>query len=187
MSGIVAILSTNGASCDAVSLRELTHALAFRGPDGIGIEVRGAAGLGAALFRTTKESAKETQPLRLEGKVWIVSDCHIDDRAALIAELCRCAARAGAPDVELTLHAYPAWRRGASRGWKNDNTASRQIAQKGGGSSDEGRFLDALVPADRFLSRSWLLLSLFRCLVGRVKCPILLGMSSFALGKRASS
>ena len=111
MSGIVAILNTDGAPSDAVRLRELTHELAFRGPDAIATAVCGEAGLGAALFRTTDESAVERQPLSLDREVWIVADCRIDDRAAMIAEL-RAAgrqARAAAPDVELILHAYLAW------------------------------------------------------------------------------
>jgi asparagine synthase (glutamine-hydrolysing) len=111
MSGIVAIVNTDGAPCDAQRLRELTQRLAFRGPDGMGMEVSGEAGLGATLFRTTDESAAERQPLSLDGTVWIIADCRIDDRAALIAAL-RAAganARASAPDVELILRAYRAW------------------------------------------------------------------------------
>jgi asparagine synthase (glutamine-hydrolysing) len=111
VSGIVAILNTDGAACDAARLQDLTQALAFRGPDGIGMTVSGEAGLGATLFRTTEESATEAQPLSLDGKVWIVADCRIDDRATLIAALRTAGrpARATAPDIELVLHAYLAW------------------------------------------------------------------------------
>lgn len=111
MSGIVAILNTDGAPCDAGRLRELTQALVFRGPDGVGIEVREEAGLGAALFWTMERATPEAQPLSLDGEVWIISDGRIDDRAALIAELREVGrpARAAGPDIELILHAYLAW------------------------------------------------------------------------------
>src|SRR5262245_17821517 len=111
MSGIVAMLNTDRGPCDAQRLRKLTQALAFRGPDGIGTQISGEVGLGATLFRTTDESAEECQPLSLDGTVWIVADCRIDDRAALRASLRAAgeAARAGVPDVELVLRAYLAW------------------------------------------------------------------------------
>jgi asparagine synthase (glutamine-hydrolysing) len=111
MSGIVAMLNTDGAPCDAQRLRELTQALAFRGPDASATKVCGQIGLGVTLFRTTDESAEECQPLSLDGTVWIVADCRIDDRAALIAALhgAREEARLAAPDVELVLRAYLAW------------------------------------------------------------------------------
>src|SRR5262245_41666858 len=89
----------------------MTQALAFRGPDGSATKVCGEAGFGATLFRTNDESAAECQPLSLDGKVWIVADCRVDDRARLIAEL-RSAGRqlmAAAPDVELILHTYLVW------------------------------------------------------------------------------
>src|SRR5262245_62752625 len=107
MSGIFSMLNTDRGPCDAQRLRQLTQALAFRGPDGIGTQTSGEVGLGATLFRTTDESAEERQPLSLDGAVWIVADCRIDDRAALRAAL-RAAgeeARAGVPDVELGLRA----------------------------------------------------------------------------------
>jgi len=111
MSGIVAVLNTNGALCDTQRLRQLTQALEFRGPDGNATKALGQAGLGATLLRTTDESANERQPLSLDGAVWIVADCRVDDRATLVAALRGAGEQAptGAPDVELILRAYHAW------------------------------------------------------------------------------
>jgi asparagine synthase (glutamine-hydrolysing) len=111
MSGIVAIVNTNGTPCDAERLRDLTRALVFRGPDGNATTVCGEAGFGAALLRSTHESATERQPLSLDGTVYIVADCRVDDRGGLIAALRRAGqpTHSGAPDVELILRAYLAW------------------------------------------------------------------------------
>ena len=111
MSGIVAIVNTDGTPCDAERLRDLTQALVFRGPDGNATKVCGESGLGATLFRTTDESAAECQPLSLDGEVWIVADCRVDDRATLIAALrgAGVQSQAAVPDVELILRAYLAW------------------------------------------------------------------------------
>jgi asparagine synthase (glutamine-hydrolysing) len=111
VSGIIAIVNTDGAPCDPDRLRDLTQALVFRGPDGIATRVRGPAGLGATLFRTTDESAAECQPLSLDGTVWSVADCRVDDRATLTAALRAEGVQphASASDAELILRAYLAW------------------------------------------------------------------------------
>jgi asparagine synthase (glutamine-hydrolysing) len=111
VSGIVAIVNTDGAPCNVERLRELTQALAFRGPDGNAMQSCDEAGFGAALFRTTDESATECQPLSLDGTVWIVADCRVDDRATLITALGEAGEQpqSDAPDIELILRAYLTW------------------------------------------------------------------------------
>jgi asparagine synthase (glutamine-hydrolysing) len=112
VSGFVGILHVNGRPLDRSLLECLTKFQRFRGPDGQNVWLGGAIGLGHTLLKTCPESERDCQPLSLDGRSWIVADCRVDARPALIAEL---ASRghhdlAQAPDVELILRAYAVWR-----------------------------------------------------------------------------
>ncbi len=59
--------------------------MARRGPDGRRIWQGGPAGFGFTKLATTEEARRETQPLSLDGEVWIVADARVDARHELIA------------------------------------------------------------------------------------------------------
>lgn len=111
MSGILALLRTDGAPVEPQLAQRLTASMTLRGPDAQETWCGGRIALGHTLLRTTYEAAGEHQPLSLDGHVWIVADGRVDARRDL--------ARAiggetestllKAPDVELLLRAYLKW------------------------------------------------------------------------------
>jgi asparagine synthase (glutamine-hydrolysing) len=110
MSGIVGMLRTDGAPVESAQIRQLTDSLMAAGPDAQATWCAGPVAFGHTLLRTTYESARESQPLSLDGRVWIVADARLDARRDLVGalrddtrELTR------APDVELVLRAYLRW------------------------------------------------------------------------------
>ena len=111
MSGIVGIVHADGAPVDRLLLADLTDSMESRGPDGRRIWLEDTVGLGQAKLATTESARRETQPLTLDGDVWIVADARIDGRRELCAEL-ESFGRQGvrdATDAELILHAYGTW------------------------------------------------------------------------------
>lgn len=111
MSGIVGILSLHGGPVDASLLQALTESMAFRGPDVQRVWRGEGIGLGHALLSVAPESAREEQPLSIDGGVWIVADARIDGRARLLSELQSAGQQCSqsAADAELMLGAYAAW------------------------------------------------------------------------------
>ena len=110
MSGFAGIVHFDGRPVEHDLLERLTNFQKFRGPDAQGIWLDGAVGLGHTLLKTTPESENEHQPLRLND-TWIVADCRVDARQALIAELEVGGHHKleGVADVELILRAYHVW------------------------------------------------------------------------------
>lgn len=111
MSGIVALVRTDGSPVDERLLARLTDALRFRGPDRSAALALGSVGLGHALLASTPEAEIEAQPLALGRGLWLTGDVRIDARDELRAALAphvRCDL-AGATDPELVLHAYRVW------------------------------------------------------------------------------
>lgn len=110
MSGFAGILCADGKPVDREQLQRLTDFQRFRGLDAQDIWVDGQVGFGHTLLKTGPHSEREHQPFRL-GDAWIVADCRVDARLALIAELQarghQCVAEAA--DVELILRAYSLW------------------------------------------------------------------------------
>ncbi len=102
-------MSLDGAPAERECLEDMTAFLAFRGPDGQGLRIDGAAGLGHTLLRTTFEAANERQPASLDGAVWISADARIDARSELRKKLGLQGELDSATDAELILHAYRAW------------------------------------------------------------------------------
>ncbi len=111
MSGIAGIVHFDGAPVDRQLLAELTEAMASRAPDGRRTWLDGTVGLGQAKLVTTEDARRETQPLTLDGEVWIVADARIDGRDELRAALegSGCRGVGDATDAELILHAYATW------------------------------------------------------------------------------
>lgn len=114
MSGFAGIVNFDGAPVDRALLERLTQHLAFRGPDAQEIRCSGGVGFGHTLLRTTRESARERQPLGWKDQLWIVADARLDAREELLAKLHSCGAAHAAlslatPEPELILHAYHQW------------------------------------------------------------------------------
>ena len=111
MSSIVGIIDTDGAPVDRDLLRRLTGFLTYRGPDEQAVWVDGHVGFGHTMLRTTDESAKEQQPISLDGSVWIIADARVDGRGELRRALGiePIASLDSMTDVELILHAYHRW------------------------------------------------------------------------------
>src|SRR5579863_3825918 len=113
MSGIVGIVEFDGSPVQSRLLRRLTDSLAFRGPDKQQTWIKDNVGFGHTLFKTTEESERDSQPLTLDGRTWIVADARIDAREELLPAL----EAAGEldlagprwTDAELILRAYRAW------------------------------------------------------------------------------
>ena len=85
MSGIAAVLHTDGSPVPEDLIRHLTGSIEHRGSCG-GCVTRGSLGLGARVLPTTPESRRERQPLG-EDDDWLVFDGRLDDRAGLAEEL----------------------------------------------------------------------------------------------------
>lgn len=109
MSGIVGIFSLSGAPVDRDVLSRMIDFVSFRGPDASGSFIAGNVGFGHTLFRTTWESAKENQPLTLDGEVWLTADARLDAREELIQKLGRKIEPNQTTDPELILAAYETW------------------------------------------------------------------------------
>jgi asparagine synthase (glutamine-hydrolysing) len=106
------MFARDNAPVNEALLGDLARFLKYRGPDGCEVWSQGCAGLGHAMLRTTREAGNDRQPASLDGNIWIVADARIDCRAELEIKLAEagCKFRRGAPDSELILHAYTAWR-----------------------------------------------------------------------------
>ena len=117
MSGIVGILHLDGSPVDRPVLEALTAKLRHRGPDGEGVWVDRNVGFGRTVLRTSSEPAPQSQPLSLDGQVWITADARVDDRDELIRKLIaadrldtpKLGELHGATDEALLLQAYNAW------------------------------------------------------------------------------
>lgn len=106
MSGILAIVRTDGAPIEPSLPVALMRPLAVRGPDGQSTHCSGNVALGHALLRTQPDE-DDRQPLTLDGQTWIVADARLDARSELCAQL-ECADEP-ASDAELVLRAYVKW------------------------------------------------------------------------------
>src|SRR5437762_671860 len=110
MSGILAVLRTDGKPVDPALVRRMTESLTLRGPDALATWCDGRIGLGHTLLKTTFESETEHQPCSLDGKTWIVADGRVDARDELAHALSSDSVEVSKlPDVELILRAYTRW------------------------------------------------------------------------------
>src|SRR5436190_9392570 len=111
MSGILAVLRTDGEPVDPALVRRMTESLTLRGPDALATWCDGRIGLGHTLLKTTFESETERQPCSLDGKTWIVADGRVDARDELAHALSSDSVEVSksSPDVELILRAYTRW------------------------------------------------------------------------------
>ena len=111
MSAIAGIFDRKGAPVQRALLRNLTHFLAYCGPDWRNTWFDGPIGFGHAALRTTRESLNEQQPASFDGQFWITADARLDGRDELRADIEKTGRGCGrlATDSELILLAYAAW------------------------------------------------------------------------------
>ncbi len=111
MSGILAILNTDGKTVDPELLQKLTNCMDFRAPDGASVWVENAFGMGHATFSTTVDSQREQQPLSFDGSVWLNAYARIDGRSELLRQLASAGRtlQSQVTDADLILHAYHVW------------------------------------------------------------------------------
>jgi asparagine synthase (glutamine-hydrolysing) len=111
VSGLVGVVHLDGSPIDQSLLQRLVDFQKFRGPDAQRIWADGNVGFGHTLLKVSPESERERQPFSLDDATWIVADCRVDARLALIAELEANGHHdiGKVPDVELILRAYATW------------------------------------------------------------------------------
>jgi len=111
LSAIAGIFDRKGAPVQRALLRNLTHFLAYCGPDWNDTWFDGPIGFGNAALRTTRESLNEQQPASLDGQLWITADARLDSRDELREKIETTGRSCGrlAADSDLILHAYAAW------------------------------------------------------------------------------
>src|ERR1043166_267023 len=110
MSGILGMVNLDGAPIDRELIWRCTDFLSYRGPNAQQVWIDRNVGLGHTLLRTTYESETESQPITLDGKVWLISDARIDARAELLKDLpSSLVSKQNPNDAELILYAYEAW------------------------------------------------------------------------------
>jgi asparagine synthase (glutamine-hydrolysing) len=111
LSAIVGIFDRKGAPVQRALLRNLTHFLAYCGPDWRDEWCDGPIGFGHAMLRTTRESLTEQQPASLDGQLWVTADARLDSRDELREEIERTGRSCNrlVTDSDLILHAYAAW------------------------------------------------------------------------------
>jgi len=109
MCGIVGVLHfDSGRPVDHALLQRMTDVLAHRGPDGRGVHVDGAAGLGHRRLAIIDLSAEASQPMTNEdGTVWVVFNGEIYNFKQLRDELlARGHAFRSRSDTEVLVHLY---------------------------------------------------------------------------------
>ena len=110
MSGIVAMIRTDGTPLEPSLIGAATCALSLRGPDARRTWLKGSVGLGHAVLRTSDEQRDE-QPLSLDGVSGFVADARLDARADLVEALgpAHRPESGSASDAELILRAFHRW------------------------------------------------------------------------------
>jgi asparagine synthase (glutamine-hydrolysing) len=109
VSGIVALVRTDGAPIDPGLIERLTEALRFRGPDARSARCIGQAALGHALLMRSPLAERECQPFTIDGNAWITADARIDDGDHLNDVLDVRGPRRPVSDPSLILRAFLRW------------------------------------------------------------------------------
>lgn len=110
MSAICGVANFDGSPADPSTLRRMTAAAAYRGPDGVRHWVDANAALAHQAFHVTPESVRERQPLASgDGRFAFVADARIDNRDELIRALGDEGPTAQSTDADLILAAWRRW------------------------------------------------------------------------------
>jgi asparagine synthase (glutamine-hydrolysing) len=113
MSGICGIVRFDNDPRGLSDVTRMTHAMSYRGPDGIAHWYDDKVALGHCLLRTTEEAAEEVQPLRNEqGSIVLVMDGTLWNASELRRQLTSAGAvLRNRSDSELVLRSYEIWGR----------------------------------------------------------------------------
>jgi asparagine synthase (glutamine-hydrolysing) len=112
MSAICGIINWNGVPVETDEIRQMAHAVAHRGPDGIHFWHGAVAALGHLALNVAPESPQERQPLLApQADLVLVADARVDNRGDLIRFLSGkgLLPDANPTDAELLLAAYRYW------------------------------------------------------------------------------
>ncbi len=110
MCGISGIVNTNGVAPDEAVLRSMTAAIAHRGPDGEGVHIQGAVGLGHRRLAIIDPRCGAQPMSNEDGAVWITYNGEIYNFQELRSELEKRGHRFHThSDTEMVVHAYEEW------------------------------------------------------------------------------
>jgi asparagine synthase (glutamine-hydrolysing) len=111
MSGFAGVVSADGGAPDAKLIERMAERLVFRGPDGTQFWRRAGAEFCFALLRTGPSPQADSQPISLDGRVWLLGDVRLDGREELLRKLEQRGENAAsdATNEELILRAWRQW------------------------------------------------------------------------------
>jgi asparagine synthase (glutamine-hydrolysing) len=111
VSGFAGMACGQGAAPDARLLDRMAARLAFRGPDATHLWTKPGAGFCFTFLRTGPAPQAESQPVSLDGHVWLLGDVRLDGREELWRRLEQHGegVPAEATDEELLLRAWRRW------------------------------------------------------------------------------
>ena len=111
MSGFAGIVQADGGTPDAKLIERMADRLAFRGPDATQIWKRPGAGFCFTLLRTGPSPQSESQPLSLEGRIWLLGDVRLDGREELVRKIEQLDGKISVhvTNEELILRAWQLW------------------------------------------------------------------------------
>jgi asparagine synthase (glutamine-hydrolysing) len=109
MSVQAGIWSFDGNAVSAESLLALTHSVAEYGPDGATSHLRAEIGMLYRPLHTMSESRLEEQPLVSEAGNVVTFDGRLDNREALLQQLCDVESNCRLSDVTLVAAAFDRW------------------------------------------------------------------------------
>ncbi len=108
MSGFVALFNRGGNDIARGNLLSMLDSIEHRGPDGRGVWMDNAIGLGHQQLQSTPESRFDNQPYRDDGLV-VVSDARLDNREELLTQFDPQNETHTIPDSQLLVSAYRKW------------------------------------------------------------------------------
>jgi asparagine synthase (glutamine-hydrolysing) len=112
VSGILGLLSSDGAPPPADLLDSFSRVLLHAGPDAQSTCIEAGARLAHFLLDVSGRLRPDPpMPFSLDGRVWLTADLRLDARGELLARLIAAGIHtaSSASDAELLLHAYAAW------------------------------------------------------------------------------
>ncbi len=111
MSGVAAIVNTNGERASRELIVNMASLMAIRGPERQQYWCDDNIAMAHTLLLTSPNSLNESQPSSLDGKIWISADVRIDGREELVSRLkaYQCEIDALTSDEKLVLFAYQIW------------------------------------------------------------------------------
>lgn len=108
MSGVVACFDRGTGAVTPDVVPSMLERIDHRGPDGSGVWIDEAIGLGHQQLQATPQAAFDDQPRR-DGDLTVVADCRLDNRPELFDALSIDDSPERVPDSQLLLAAYREW------------------------------------------------------------------------------